>query len=74
MIKTVEPNMKNECFGRFIPETRELISKMLQKNPDARITPEDALKHPYFLKMGFSNISYNSKVQKYLSVISENIS
>jgi serine/threonine protein kinase len=74
MIKTVDPNMQNACFKRFIPETMDIIQKMLIKNPDSRITPDEALNHPYFVKLGFTkNGQNNKKVQKHLNVMFENI-
>jgi len=54
MIKTKDPNMDNPSFKRFIPETKELIMALLNKNPEERIKAEDALKHPYFIKLGLA--------------------
>ena len=45
--------MNNVCFQRFLPETKELIQRMLNKNPEKRITPTEALNHMYFKKLGF---------------------
>ena len=53
MIKEKDPKMDLSCFKRFIPETKELIRRMLIKNPNQRSTPEEALKHDYFKKLGF---------------------
>lgn len=53
MIKERDPNMSHPCFSRFIPETRDLIQKMLIKDPRQRITPQEALGHPYFKRLGF---------------------
>ena len=33
MIKERDPNMGLPCFSRFIPETKDLIQKMLIKDP-----------------------------------------
>ena len=44
--------MNNPCFDRFIPETSALIKLMLMKNPQHRISPDEALKHEYFVKLG----------------------
>ena len=40
------------AFSRFIPEAKDLIMKMLIKDPLLRIKPEEALKHGYFIKTG----------------------
>jgi serine/threonine protein kinase len=53
MIKEKDPNMNLTCFKRFIPQTKDLIRKMLIKNPAQRINPEEALKHDYFKILGF---------------------
>lgn len=45
--------MENPCFERFCPETKDLMSAMLIKDPKNRITCEEALLHPYFINMGF---------------------
>jgi serine/threonine protein kinase len=46
--------MDNFSFRRFSKETKDIIMKMLIKNPDRRITPEMALKHKYFVRNGFA--------------------
>lgn len=52
-IKEKDPDMGLTCFDRFSPETRDLMSLMLIKDPKDRITPEEALVHPYFIRNGF---------------------
>ena len=42
------------AFQRFVPEAKDLISKMLLKDPIKRIKPEEALLHPYFIKTGLA--------------------
>ena len=54
MIKERDPNMSNSAFDRFIPETKDLIMKMLTKLPQQRITPKEAVEHEFFKKLGFS--------------------
>ena len=54
MIKERDPNMSLPCFSRFIPETKDLISKMLIKDPKHRITPQEALEHAYFKRLGLA--------------------
>lgn len=49
-IKEKDPNMTLPAFSRFVPEAKDLISKMLIKDPLQRIKPEEALLHPYFIK------------------------
>jgi len=44
--------MNNACFKRFSVYTKDLILKMLTKNPEQRITPQEALVHPFFIQNG----------------------
>lgn len=44
--------MENSAFKRFLPDVKDLMIKMLTKDPETRITPQEALKHPYFVKTG----------------------
>lgn len=53
MIKEKHPDMDNFSFRRYSKETKDIIIKMLLKNPDRRITPAEALKHKYFVNNGF---------------------
>jgi serine/threonine protein kinase len=54
LIKEEEPDMALPPFSRFSKETKELLWKMLRKKPEKRITTEDALKHPFFERNGFT--------------------
>ena len=54
MIKERDPSMGNAAFDRFIPETKDLIMRMLTKLPQQRITPKEAVEHDFFRKLGFS--------------------
>lgn len=38
-------------FPRASPQSLDLLHKMLQFNPDKRLTAEEALRHPYLVKM-----------------------
>lgn len=53
-IKEKDPNMALPAFSRFIPEAKDLIRKMLLKDPLERIKPREALQHPYFIKTGMA--------------------
>ena len=44
--------MQLPAFARFVPEAKDLIMRMLTKDPLKRIKPEEALVHPYFVKTG----------------------
>ena len=44
--------MELSAFSRFVPEAKDLIMRMLNKDPVLRIKPEEALKHEYFIKTG----------------------
>ena len=46
--------MNKFAFKRFSKETKDIIVKMLDKNPDNRITPQEALNHNFFILNGFS--------------------
>lgn len=62
--------MDNCAFKRLTREiqddTKDLILKMLHKNPDRRISPEMALKHPYFVKNGFVKNKEQENYQSFL--------
>lgn len=51
-IKEKDPNMDLSAFSRFVPEAKDLIMRMLNKDPILRIKPEEALQHEYFIKTG----------------------
>jgi len=46
--------MDNFAFRRFSKETKDIIRQMLQKTPERRITPANALKHKYFIRNGLA--------------------
>ena len=35
--------MNNAAFKRFLPEVKDLMSRMLDKDPESRITPMQAM-------------------------------
>jgi len=41
----------SNLLGHASPESIDLIEKMLEYNPQDRITCEEALKHPFFSSM-----------------------
>ena len=53
-IKEKQPDMDNFAFRRFSKETKDIIKQMLQKIPERRITPANALKHRYFVRNGLA--------------------
>jgi serine/threonine protein kinase len=46
--------MDNFAFRRFSKETKDIIKQMLQKVPERRITPTNALKHRFFVRNGLA--------------------
>jgi len=52
MIKDKHIDMDHPCFHKYSKETKDLINKMLVKNPEFRLTPEKALTHKFFLNKG----------------------
>ena len=48
LIKFKDPNMSLPAFQRFSPEVKDLLVKMLDKDPITRIKPDEALAHPFF--------------------------
>lgn len=50
LIKEADPDMTGECWDNISPECKDILSKMLIKNPKDRITVDDALLHPFFTR------------------------
>jgi calcium-dependent protein kinase len=44
-------SFKGKCWDRVSKKAKDLIDKFLKKNPDERISLEDALKHPWFIEV-----------------------
>ena len=65
-IKFEMPDTYNNNFCFQARETQDLILRMLRKNPDDRITPEEALNHKYFKQNAFNFKVYNTRKQKHL--------
>ena len=63
LIKEKNPDMDNFSFRRYSKDTKDIIVKMLIKNPERRITPQQALKHKYFIKNGFTKLETNKLYQ-----------
>ena len=52
LIRQSAPDFENYHFRKYPEETKDLIMKMLIKNPQERITLEEALNHNYFKRNG----------------------
>jgi serine/threonine protein kinase len=52
LIKEAEPDLVSESWTSISEECKDLIKKMLNKNPKERITVDEALKHPFISKFG----------------------
>jgi serine/threonine protein kinase len=52
MIRDKHPDMDNPSFKNYSKEIKDIIVKMLIKNQEKRINPQDALIHPFFIKNG----------------------
>ena len=59
--------MKDNKFSKYSEETKDIISKMLKKDPKLRMSPSAALKHSFFQRNGFFKlepIKYNIKKRR----------
>lgn len=63
--KKCEVEYPSKYWDNITPEGKDLVAKMLAKDPDERIDVHDALKHPWF------QCSFDKKVE--LSGFKENI-
>ena len=52
LIKDSEPELNEEVWKNISPECQDLLLKMLIKDPKKRITVDEALGHPAFVKYG----------------------
>ena len=50
LIKEADADMTGEVWDAISEDCKDLLRKMLIKNPKERITVDDALKHPFFKK------------------------
>jgi len=48
LIKEADPDLKSECWESISEDCKDLIRKMLIKDPKERISVDDALKLPFF--------------------------
>lgn len=48
MIREQQPDLSHDNFEKFSKEAQDLAMRMLNKNPAYRITPAQALQHPFF--------------------------
>ena len=61
LIKKMNPDFSSEKFGDMSKSCVDLISKMLEKDPEYRITIPQALAHPFFDQLDPKNVdSMNS--------------
>ncbi|CAG8490881.1 4296_t:CDS:2 [Diversispora eburnea] len=54
----------NDYWSGISDEAKDLINKMLEYNPDKRITANDALQHPWFLKKAINVIQSVTRMRK----------
>lgn len=59
--------MDHWAFRKYSKEIKDIILKMLVKNPCDRITPEEALLHPFFVKNNFTNYKQTEDNSKIIS-------
>ena len=60
-IKIGKYNKNDERFEKHSPEVKDLLSKLLEKNIDKRLSAKEALNHPWFEKYGGRNLFSNFK-------------
>ena len=57
-IKEGKLNLDTSDWDKISNEGKDLVKKLLEKNPNNRISPFDALKHPWIIK--YSNKNFNN--------------
>ena len=60
-IKIGKYNKNDERFAKHSEEAKDLLSKLLEKNIDKRLSAKEALNHPWFEKYGGRNLFSNFK-------------
>ena len=50
LIKEADPDLSGECWDNISHECKDILLKMLIKDPKERITVDNALLHPFFAK------------------------
>ena len=68
-IKIGKYNKNDERFVKHSPEVKDLLSKLLEKNIDKRLSAKEALNHPWFEKYGGRNLFSNFKPEDIKSYI-----
>mmetsp|Transcript_73386 Transcript_73386/g.85261 ORF Transcript_73386/g.85261 Transcript_73386/m.85261 type:complete len:382 (-) Transcript_73386:236-1381(-) len=61
-IKNFKLDFKDKCWESISEEAKDLLYKLLQKDFNKRITPFDALNHPWITTNGGSRSRQNSKM------------
>jgi serine/threonine protein kinase len=52
LIKEADPDISSDPWPNISNECKDILMKMLKKDPKERISIDDALKHPWFEKYG----------------------
>ena len=63
-IKLGKYNKNDQRYVKHSQEVRDLVSKLLEKNIDKRLSAKEALNHPWFEKYGGRNLFSNFKPEE----------
>ena len=63
-IKLGKYNKNDQRYVKHSPEVKDLVSKLLEKNIDKRLSAKEALNHPWFEKYGGRNLFCNFKPEE----------
>jgi serine/threonine protein kinase len=62
LIKEAEPDISGPVWDKVSKECKDLLLRMLTKDPSKRITVDEALVHPVFFFHGYASL--NSSLRK----------